>query len=185
MENKLQIFSNSEFGQVRTIEENGKVLFCGKDIAQALGYKNPRESVRDFCPHGAKRSIGVQTGIKADGMPAMQIVEMAFIPEGDVYRLIIRSKLPAAEKFERWVFDEVIPSVVKTGSYGQPTIDVQLITQIAAAVASEMVTQFMPFLSTVGKDDCRQECEEDMDCSHYRRQAASVHELPTVQRQCE
>ncbi len=117
MNNELQIFTNDQFGEVRTIEENGKVLFCGTDIATALGYTNPRKAVRDHCRGGTKRSIGVQTGAKADGTPAFQNIEMSFIPEGDVYRLIAHSKLPKAQEFESWVFDEVLPTIRKHGAY--------------------------------------------------------------------
>ena len=115
--NQMEIFKNPEFGSIRTFEQDGKVLFCGTDVATALGYANPRKAVRDHTRCGTKCSIGVQTGKKADGTPAMQMVEMLFIPEGDVYRLIVHSKLPTAERFERWVFDEVLPSIRKHGAY--------------------------------------------------------------------
>ena len=114
---QMEIFKNPEFGSIRVIEENGNYLFCGTDIAAALGYSNPRKAVRDHTRGGTKRSIGVQTGKKADGTPAMQMVEMLFIPEGDVYRLIVHSKLPSAERFEKWVFDEVLPTIRKHGAY--------------------------------------------------------------------
>ena len=115
--NKMEIFKNPEFGSVRVIEENGKYLFCGVDVAKALGYTKPQNAIDRHCPHALKRGIGVQTGKKADGTPAVQMVEMLFIPEGDVYRLIVHSKLPSAERFERWVFDEVLPSIRKHGAY--------------------------------------------------------------------
>ena len=115
--NQMKIFENPEFGAVRVIEEDGKYLFCGTDVAAALGYTNPRKAVRDHTRCGTKRSVGVQTGKKADGTPAVQMVEMLFIPEGDVYRLIVQSKLPSAERFERWVFDEVLPSIRRHGAY--------------------------------------------------------------------
>ena len=115
--NQMEIFKNPEFGSVRVIEENGKYLFCGVDVAKALGYTKPQNAIDQHCPHALKRGIGVQTGKKADGTPAVQMVEMLFIPEGDVYRLIVHSKLPSAERFERWVFDEVLPSIRKHGAY--------------------------------------------------------------------
>lgn len=118
--NELKIFENRKFGEVRTIEEDGIVLFCGSDVAKALGYTNPRKAVSDHCRGVTKRYIGVQTGTRADGTPAMQEVEMLFITEGDIYRLAARSKLPGAEEFERWVFDEVIPSIRRTGAYMMP-----------------------------------------------------------------
>lgn len=119
-ENKMQVFNNPEFGEVRTIEENGIILFCGSDVAKALGYKRPNEAISAHAKGTVKRRIGVQTGVKADGTPATQEVEMLFITEGDIYRLAARSKLPGAEKFESWIFDEVLPSIRKTGGYMLP-----------------------------------------------------------------
>ena len=106
--NNLKLFENPEFGNIRTIEtEDGKVLFCGKDIATALGYSNPRKAIIDHCKGVTKRDTLTNGGVQ----------ELAFIPEGDVYRLITHSKLPDAERFERWVFDEVLPSIRKHGAY--------------------------------------------------------------------
>ena len=146
MNQQLQVFNHEQFGDVRIIEEDGRVLFCGKDVAAALGYDSPRKAVRDHCPHGTKRSIGVMTGKKADGTPAMQNVEMTFIPEGDLYRLIVRSKLPAAERFEKWVFDEVLPTIRKTGGYVQP-VDMELLTQVIAQTVRITVTELLPYIA--------------------------------------
>lgn len=114
---EMQIFNNPEFGSVRTLEENGAVLFCGTDVARALGYSKPQNAVSTHCPHASKRGIGVQTGRKADGSPAMQIVETMFIPESDLYRLVFSSKLPTAERFTDWVTSEILPSIRKHGAY--------------------------------------------------------------------
>lgn len=105
--NQIEIFSNPEFGSIRMIEQDGKILFCGTDIAAALGYTNPRKAVRDHTRGGTKCSTPTVSGNQI----------MTFIPEGDVYRLIVHSKLPSAERFERWVFDEVLPSIRKHGAY--------------------------------------------------------------------
>lgn len=115
--NELMIFNNPEFGEIRTIEEDGKVLFCGSDVAKALGYKRPNDAISAHCKGTVKRRIGVQTGVKADGTPAIQNIEMLFITEGDIYRLAAKSELPGAEKFESWIFDEVLPSIRKNGGY--------------------------------------------------------------------
>ena len=146
MNQQLQVFNHEQFGDVRIIEEDGRVLFCGKDVAAALGYDNPRKAVRDHCPHGTKRSIGVMTGKKADGTPAMQNVEMTFIPEGDLYRMITHSKLPAAERFEKWVFEKVLPTIRKTGGYGQP-VDMELLTQVIAQTVRITVTELLPYIA--------------------------------------
>lgn len=113
----IQAFESPEFGTVRTFEEGGKVLFCGKDVAAALGYSDTASAVKQHCPWAVKRRVGVSTGTRADGSLAIQQVEMSFITEGDVYRLIAHSKLPAAVKFERWVFDDVLPTIRKHGLY--------------------------------------------------------------------
>ena len=105
--NDLQIFRSEDFGDIRTAEENGKVLFCGNDVAKALGYALPRKAIIDHCKGVLKRNTPTNGGMQ----------EMAFIHEGDVYRLITHSKLPTAEKFERWVFDEVLPTIRRHGAY--------------------------------------------------------------------
>lgn len=137
--NEMQIFRSPDFGEVRTVEENGTVLFCGSDVADSLGYKRPNDAISTHCRGTVKRRIGVQTGTKADGTPAMQEVEMLFIPEGDVYRLAARSKLPGADAFERWIFDEVIPSVRKNGGYlmGQDTMSADELMARALMVAQK------------------------------------------------
>lgn len=118
--NGIQVYKNEQFGEVRIIEEDSKMLFCGSDVAKALGYANPRKALQDHCRCVTKRDAWVQTGIKSDGTPAMRLNSTNFIPEGDVYRLITHSKLPSAERFERWVFDEILPSIRKHGAYMTP-----------------------------------------------------------------
>lgn len=109
--NEVKIFESEEFGSVRTVEEDGKMLFCGSDVAKALGYTRPNDAVNDHCRIDAtskRRTIIDRLGRKQEAL---------FIPEGDVYRLIAHSKLPAADQFERWIFDDVIPTIRKTGGY--------------------------------------------------------------------
>ncbi len=108
--NKLKIFNNEQFGEIRTIEENNKVLFCGSDIAKALGYARPNDAVTAHCRCTVKHSIPHPQSVD-------KTIDMTFISEGDVYRLITHSKLPSAEQFESWVFDEVLPSIRKHGMY--------------------------------------------------------------------
>lgn len=109
--NDLQIFRSAEFGSVRTIEQDGKVLFCGRDIAEALGYTNPNKALADHC-----KGVPIRYPLQTPGGTQ----QARFIPEGDVYRLITHSRLPAAERFEQWVFDEVLPAIRRTGSYTVP-----------------------------------------------------------------
>lgn len=117
MMTNLQIFESAQFGAVRTIVEQDTILFCGADIAKALGYKNTRRALSNHCPHVTKRYAEVQTGLKADGTPAMQRLQMNFISEGDVYRLAAQSELPTAAQFESWIFDEVLPTIRRAGLY--------------------------------------------------------------------
>ena len=72
MGNGIEVFKNEQFGEIRTIVDDGKVLFCGSDIAKALGYSNPRKAVRDHTKGGTKRSIEVETGKNANGSAAVQ-----------------------------------------------------------------------------------------------------------------
>lgn len=120
MANEIQMFNNEVFGNIRVLEENGNVLFCGMDVATALGYSKPRNAISAHCPHALKRGVRVETGKKADGTPAIQYIEMSFIPEPDLYRLTFGSKLPTAEQFTDWVTEEILPSVRKHGAYMTP-----------------------------------------------------------------
>lgn len=110
MENKMEIFQNEQFGEVRTICADDKVLFCASDVAKTLGYTNTSKAIGDHCRWGTKCYV-------PHPQSSDKNIEMSFIPEGDVYRLITRSKLPAAEEVEKWLFDEVVPSIRKHGGY--------------------------------------------------------------------
>lgn len=111
MSNVIKIFENNEFGSLRTLtDEHGRIMFCGKDVASALGYSNTKDAIRRHCRWGVKHDLPHPQS------PA-RTIEMVFIPEGDVYRLISHSRLPSAEKFESWIFDEVLPTIRRTGGY--------------------------------------------------------------------
>ena len=117
MNELVKVFECEEFGRVRTVVRDNEVWFVGKDIGEALGYARPNDAISAHCKGSVKHRIGVTTGTKADGSPTFQEIEMKIIPERDVYRLIMRSKLPNAEKFEEWVVGEVLPSIRKNGGY--------------------------------------------------------------------
>ena len=120
--NELKIFENPKFGSVRTLEEDGKVLFCAKDVAVSLGYKDPTNAIKTHCRWVVKRHLPHPQN------PSKEI-EINFIPEGDIYRLAAKSELPRAEEFESWIFDEVIPSIHKHGAYMTPeTIKKDILT---------------------------------------------------------
>lgn len=109
--NELMIFNNPEFGEIRTMEEDGGVLFCGNDVAKALGYKSPKDAISTHCRGAVKRRLTDSLGREQD---------TAFIPESDLYRLVFSSKLPAAEKFTDWVTKDVLPTIRKNGMYLLP-----------------------------------------------------------------
>lgn len=128
---ELIIFNNPEFGQIRTIEEDGKVLFYGSDVAKALGYKRPKDAVSAHCKGAVKRRTLTNGGEQ----------EMNFIPEGDIYRLVTRSELPGADQFERWIFDEVLPSIRKNGGYinGQENMTPEELMAAALIMANKTI----------------------------------------------
>ncbi|MGE4267178.1 MAG: BRO family protein [Deferribacterales bacterium] len=106
----VQLFNNAEFGQVRIVDNEGQPYFVAADVAKVLGYSNPSDATQKHCRCIAKHDIPHPQNPDKD-------LEVTIIPESDVYRLIIRSKLPAAERFERWVVEEVLPSIRKHGAY--------------------------------------------------------------------
>ena len=108
MATALQAFTNHEFGTIRTITSGGQILFCGKDVATALGYANTKDALARHCK-GVVNHYPLET--------AGGVQQVRFISEGDLYRLIVSSKLPAAQKFEAWVFDDVLPSIRRHGMY--------------------------------------------------------------------
>ena len=108
--NNIQVFNNPEFGDIRTVEIDGKPYFVGVDVAKALGYNDTVNALKQHCRGVVKHHL-------IDSLGRNQ--EASFITEGDLYRLIMKSKLPSAEKFESWVMDEVLPTIRKTGVYVQ------------------------------------------------------------------
>jgi len=108
MQNQLQQFQSEEFGALAILMIDGKPYFPATDCATILGYAKPHDAVARHCRDSVKHGVIDRLGRKQDAN---------YIPEGDLYRLIIRSKLPAAVRFEKWVFNEVLPSIRKHGAY--------------------------------------------------------------------
>lgn len=103
-----QAFSSHEFGTIRTVTRDGVPMFCAKDVAVALGYQNTNDAIRKHC-----KGVAICYPLKTAG----GVQDVRFITEGDMYRLIASSKLESAQRFESWVFDEVIPSIRRDGAY--------------------------------------------------------------------
>src|SRR5574344_2780375 len=113
MENRMQIFQNEEFGELRTVRRNGDPWFVGKDVAKALGYSNPRKAIIDhvdpedrYCGDG----VTIHDSIGREQHPVV-------INESGLYSLILSSKLESAKRFKHWVTSEVLPSIRRHGAY--------------------------------------------------------------------
>ena len=139
----MEVFENQEFGSIRVLQEAGKTFFCASDVAKALGYVNPYAAVKRHCRGPLTKREGVVQKVNQYGDAGEQVVEISFITEGDVYRLIVHSKLPSAERFEHWVFDEVLPSIRKHGVYMSDSILDQVIQhpEVIYTLAQELVAE--------------------------------------------
>lgn len=114
--NELQVFNNSEFGELRTVTIDGEPWFVGKDVATALGYNNSRDAIAKHVDAEDLNTVAIRDGIK--GNPNMTVIN-----ESGLYSLILSSKLPTAKRFKRWVTAEVLPTLRKTGSYSLAPIE--------------------------------------------------------------
>ena len=133
---KIEIFKNDEFGEIRTVTIDGEPWFVAKDIASILGYKDPKNTVKNRCKRGRVSKI-------PHPQNSEKSLEVMVIPESDIYRLIIGSKLPSAQKFESWVMDDVLPSIRKHGAYMTNEViertltDPDYLIQLATALKEE------------------------------------------------
>lgn len=105
--NELKIFESKEFGKIRTVDIGGKIYFVGNDIAKALGYVSPKNAVARHCKGALNHPLPTNGG--------KQVLKV--VPKGDLFRLASHSELPGAEKFESWIYDEVLPSIHENGMY--------------------------------------------------------------------
>ncbi len=153
---QVMLFENQEFGQLRMIFIEGKQYFMANDVAKALGYSEPKNAVARHCKGALKQSYLTNGGKQ----------EVNFIPEGDVYRLIIRSKLPKAEEFEKWVFDEVLPSIRKTGGYINGAGIEEIIQHTVAETIQAVVPEVMKATMS-GKAVTTEKAEENTFCLLY------------------
>lgn len=127
--NEMQVFQNSEFGELGVLEIEGKPYFPAKAAAKMLGYKDTINAIKQHCKGVVKHHLPTKGGMQT----------LNFIPEGDLYRLITHSKLPAAERFEKWVFDEVLPSIRQTGGYGNMAEALKQVTDTFTAAMSSVL----------------------------------------------
>lgn len=167
MEN-LQVFNNEEFGQIRTMVIDGEPWFVGKDVAEALGYERPTDTVR-------KRVDDEDRGIsKMETLSGKQ--EMTIINESGIYTLVLGSKLESAKRFKRWVTSEVLPTIRKTGGYSKPMTEAEQIRLLAKGTTElyERVDKVETKIETLENDMPLYGCEIEEVSQHVRRKAVSV-----------
>ena len=111
MQTNIQIFTNDIFGEIRTCQVNNQIMFVGKDVATALGYKNPSNALQVHVDSEDKTSYLIQ--VSGSNYKANTL----FVNESGLYSLVLSSKLPQAKAFKRWVTNEVLPQIRKTGGY--------------------------------------------------------------------
>lgn len=109
MDNEIKLFSHGEFGELEVLLIDGKEYFPATDVAKVLGYSNPRDALSRHCK---KEGVAFHDTLSNGGKQ-----QKKYINEGNLYRLIVKSKLPQAEKFESWVFEDVLPSIRRNGAY--------------------------------------------------------------------
>jgi prophage antirepressor-like protein len=133
MKHQIQQFHSEEFGSMGILMIDDKPYFPATECAKTLGYRNPHDAISKHCRYLAKREV-------PHPQSPGKTIEANFIPEGDLYRLIIRSQLPSAERFEKWVFDEVLPTIRKHGAYVMPgTLDEMIgSAEFAATLADRL-----------------------------------------------
>lgn len=152
MEEITKLFNNPKFGVLEVILIDGKEHFPATDVAKMLGYTNPHKAVLDHCKvDGVTFREGVSETVNQHGTVTFQRVQKKYITEGNLYRLITHSKLPAAEKFESWVFDEVIPDIRRSGMHGiscpageTGTMSSEAIAKITATATAEVIAKVLP-----------------------------------------
>lgn len=170
MDNKLQIFNNNEFdGSLRVVEVEGKIMFVASDVAKVLGYLRPTHAINKHCRYTSKCSVAHPQGKGA--------LEVNIIPEGDVYRLIAHSKLPKAEVFESWVFDEVIPSIRKASSFQRPMTQLEI---LQGAISMLVVQQ----LELEKIKSAQQKQTESLKAINERIDGVNTVRLNGTKRQC-
>ena len=149
MSKEIQIFANDQFGEVRTLTKDGEPWFVGKDVAEILGYTNPRKAIID---HVDDEDKGVT---KCDTLGGAQ--DLTIINESGLYALLFGSKLESAKLFKHWVTHEVLPAIRKTGSYSiipkaraLTTDDYMKAAQLAATCRNERLPYVLGFLEQAG-----------------------------------
>ena len=149
--NNLQVFQNEAFGQMRVIVKDGEPWFAGKDVAEALGYNNTKKALIDHIDEDDKQLIQRSQIVTLENHLPKEVFPFNFVPaeipnrgltfinESGVYSLILRSKLPAAKQFKRWVTSEVLPAIRKHKMYLTPETAKEAIEEPSVFLAKAML----------------------------------------------
>ena len=171
--NKLQIFKNTDFGEIRTITIDNEPWFVGKDVAEILGYAKSRNAIATHVDEEDKREAPIQ------GYPGGTQM-MTIINESGLYSLVLSSKMPDAKKFKRWVTSEVLPQIRKTGTYMDLTSlppELQLMNALVQQVNIQAINQQK---LQVALDDTKQEIQDMRDAivinpkAEWRKEVDSI-----------
>lgn len=179
MTDTLQTFNNTEFGNIRTLTIDFEPWFVGKDVATALGYKEPTKATREKVDNEDKGVSKIDTPMGAQNM--------IIINESGLYSLILSSKLPNAKKFKRWVTSEVLPAIRKTGSYSvEPLQPIERITtkddylraaSIVGSCRNERLPYVLSILAKVGLDVVQPGDTESSECARLINTAVNEYGL--------
>ncbi|MBX9184448.1 MULTISPECIES: BRO-N domain-containing protein [Clostridium] len=165
--NKLMKFENKQFGEIRMVEIENKPYFIASDVAKSLGYKNSREAVKQHCRWVAKHDI-------PHPQSKNKTLQVNIIPEGDMYRLITNSELENAEKFEKWVFDEVLPQIRKTGTYMTELKGQEKMFKLMRSEINEMVSMKIKEIEEKCSDYYRPSSFDKSNISSYIKKRLGI-----------
>ena len=165
---ELQIFSNSEFGEIRTITKDNETYFIGKDVAKALGFANPRDAI---ATHVFDEDKGVDTIDTLGGKQSMTVIN-----ESGIYALVFGSRLESAKRFKHWVTSEVLPSIRKTGSYSKPLTTSEQIRLLAQGNTelTERVDKVEDKITSIEEETPLYGCEIEEVQKHVRKKGIEV-----------
>nr|DAM84027.1 MAG TPA: repressor domain protein [Bacteriophage sp.] len=165
---ELQIFSNSEFGEIRTITKDNETYFVGKDVAKALGFTNPRDAI---ATHVFDEDKGVDTIDTLGGKQSMTVIN-----ESGVYALVFGNRLESAKRFKHWVTSEVLPSIRKTGSYSKPLTTSEQIRLLAQGNTelTERVDKVEDKIISIEEETPLYGCEIEEVQKHVRKKGIEV-----------
>ncbi len=161
--NKIKEFFNEKFGTVRTIDINGITYFVATDIAKILGYKNPQKAIRDHCK-GVNETFIPSNGGKQ---------KAKIIKKSDIYRLIVRSKLDSIDEFESWVFDEILPTIERTGAYIEEGREEEMIEHYFSSISDEVKLLMVKDL----QETVRKEKEKNKELQQFYDDLMNTNEL--------